>query len=94
MEPITFEAEDVALLPPHELIIYAKDQAEYKALPVARIEGVEGRVISRWSLTDEERKKIAEGADLYIEQLTFGDPLQPILPTIGLREMCPTDRRV
>jgi len=91
MEPIGFEEEQTAFLPPHQLVTYAKDQPEYRPLPVARLDGSAGRVISRWTLTAEEREAIAKGEDLYIEQLTFGQALQPILPTIGLREFCPAD---
>ncbi len=92
MEPVGFEAEQTAFLPPHDLVTYAKDQPEYKPLPVARLHGVGGRVISRWSLTAEERKKVADGEDLYLEQLTFGDSLQPVLLTVGLRDFCPADK--
>jgi hypothetical protein len=35
-------------------------------------------VYSRWTFTEEERKAIAEGADLFFQQLCFGNPLQPI----------------
>ena len=90
MEPVDFELEQTAFLPPHDLVTYAKDQPEYRPLPVARLHGAEGRVISRWTLTAEERARIAAGEDLYIELLTFGRPLQPILPTVGLRDFCPT----
>jgi len=34
-------------------------------------------VLSRWRLTDEERKAIAEGADVVLTLLTFGTPLAP-----------------
>ena len=91
MEPTAFEDEQTAFLPPHDLVTYAKDQPEYRPLPVVKLHGKEGRVISRWTFTDEERAKIAEGADLFIEMLTFGMPLQPILPSIDIRDMCPAD---
>lgn len=104
MEPIGFEIEQTAFLPPHRLVTYAKDQPEYRPLPVVKLEGVEGRVISRWTLTTEERAAIVAGEDLYIEVLTFpqqhvcphcghachtSGALQPILPTVGLRDFCP-----
>lgn len=89
MDPIDFTPSQVAFLPPHELVTYAKDQPEYRPLPVAKIHGEEGRVISRWALTDRERAMIGSGHDLYIEQFTFGGKLQPILPSIGLRDMKP-----
>lgn len=89
MTPVELEWEQTAFLPPHDLVTYAKDQPQYQPLPVARLQGKEGRLISRWSLTDEERQRIAAGEDLYIEVLTFGEPLQPLLPTVGLRDLCP-----
>ena len=90
MEPIGFEDEQTMFLPPHELVTFAKDQPQYRPLPVVRLHGSEGRVISRWQLTPDERAKIAAGEDFYLEQLTFGSALQPILPTVGLRDFCPT----
>ena len=92
MEPRTFDVEQALLLPPGtESHILAKDQPQYRPLPVALLPGMEGRMISRWTLTPEERAAIAAGEDLYLEQLTFGRPLQPILPTVGLRDLCPMD---
>lgn len=91
MQPVDLEIEDRAFLPPHDVVVYAKDQPEYLPLPVAKLHGDEGRVISRWRLTDEERAQIAAGADLYLEVLTFHQPLQPLLPTVGLRDFCPAD---
>lgn len=91
MEPTGFELDQTLLLPPHDLVTYAKDQPAYKPLPVARLHGMEGRVVSRWTLTSEERAQIAAGEDLYIEVLTFGQPLQPLLPTVGLLDHCPAD---
>lgn len=58
-------------------VTYAKDQPEYAPLTVLRLEN---GVMSRWRLTDAERKHVADGGDLMICQLHFGGPLQPILP--------------
>jgi len=91
MEPVPFDELEVLMLPPHDLVTYAKDQPQYRPLPVAKLHGPEGRVISRWVLTPEERERLAKGEDLYIEQLTFGRALQPILPNVGLRDLCPVD---
>lgn len=92
MEPRDLSAEDTANLPDHDLVTYAKRQPSYRPLPVARLAGKEGRVVSRWTLTPEERARIATGEDLYLEVLTFGLPLQPLLPTVGLRnDICPQD---
>ena len=98
MEPVAFEEDETAFLPPHEFVTYAKDQPEYRPLPVVQLHGPECRTISRWTLTPAEREAVAKGEDLYLEQLLFRDehgtpnPLQPILPTVGLRDFCPADK--
>ncbi len=60
-----------------EEIVYAKDQPEYKPLPVLR--SPSGIVLSRWRLTDAERAAIANGADVLLSVWTFNNPLQPLL---------------
>jgi hypothetical protein len=62
-------------------VVYAKDQPEYLPLPTLR--SADGRVVSRWSPTTEERAAIAGGADVYLTLHTFNQPLQPILMTVG-----------
>lgn len=91
MHPIELEEEQRVFLPEHTVVTFAKDQPEYRQLPAVIFTGPERRVISRWTLTPDERAKIAAGEDLYVEQLTFGSALQPILPTVGLRDFCPAD---
>jgi len=61
-------------------VVYAKDQPEYTPLPALR---TERSLVTRWKLSDEERRKIAEGSDLFIAVMHFGGPLQPLLPLIG-----------
>jgi hypothetical protein len=58
-------------------VTYAKDQPEYIPLPVLRTNGA---LLTRWRLTDEERKHIAEGGDLFVCVLHFGGALQPLKP--------------
>lgn len=58
-------------------VVYAKDQPEYMPLPT--LKSPDGKVMSRWTFTDEERRLIAEGADLYLTLWTFNMPLQPIM---------------
>ncbi len=57
-------------------IVYAKDQPQYTPLPVLRNEA--GIVLSRWTLTDDEREAILAGADIMLSVHTFGGPLQPV----------------
>ncbi len=59
-------------------VIYAHDQPEY--IPLRTLVSADHfrSAISRWTLTPEQRKAIAEGADIFLEISTFGKPLQPI----------------
>lgn len=59
--------------------VLAKDQPEYIALPVAHVEYTDGTrsMISRYRLTWPERLKILFSGNVWWEQLTFGQPLQP-----------------
>lgn len=61
--------------------LYAKDQPEYKPLPVIR--NAKGVLLSRWKLTDQEREAVAAGADIFLSNWTFNQPLQPVRIEIG-----------
>lgn len=63
--------------------VYAKDQPEYIPLRTLRSSGPMGAVISRWTLTPEQRKAVADGADIFLELSTFRNPLQPIRMAIS-----------
>jgi len=52
----------------------------YRPLP-SLVNG-EGRVITEWTLTPDERQSLAEGANLRITVLTFGQPIQPLRPEV------------
>lgn len=56
--------------------VYAKDQPEYIPLPVVRL--ADGTVLSRWKLSWAERLRVLVSGDLYLWQMTFGHPLQPV----------------
>ena len=60
-------------------VVYAADQPEYQPLPVWKRQS--GAVVTRWKMTWRERFAILLGRDLYLEVLTFGQPLQPLYPT-------------
>lgn len=66
----------------------AEKQDDYETLNAIiegrdRGENWQGRIFSRWMLTDDQRKAIAEGADIYVDVLTFGTPLQPMSLIVG-----------
>ena len=87
MEPRDLSQYDIERLPDHDLVMIMKNHPTYRSLSVARLTGRNGLVISRWTFTDLERRAIAEGEDVYLEVCTFGLPLQPMLPSVGLREI-------
>jgi hypothetical protein len=58
-------------------VVYAKNQPEYEPLPAFRTQTC---VVTRWKLSDDERRHIAGGGDLFICMMNFGRPILPILP--------------
>lgn len=71
-------------------IVIAEDQPQYLPLPAEAVRlsrrGVEALVV-RFTFTPEERIKISLGEDLYLGIMTFGHPLQPLMPTVGPEEL-------
>ena len=73
-------------------VVYARDQPEYIPLRTLKSDGPMGAVVSRWTLTAEQRKLVADGADIFLELSTFNNPLQPIRMAIGDGKVdCPAD---
>lgn len=66
-----------------EELVYAKDQPEYIPLRTLKAVGAQGQVLSRWTLTEDQRKAVAAGADIFLELSTFNRPLQPIRMAIS-----------
>lgn len=73
MTPIEFPGHNV---------VFAKDQPEYQPLPALRMP--DGEVITCWKLSEDEITRILESGVIYLSQLTFNHPLQPILPMAEL----------
>jgi len=73
MRPIEFKGQNV---------IFAKDQPEYQPLPALRMP--DGEVYTCWEFTDEEIEAVIRTRCIYFKQLTFNQPLQPILPLVEL----------
>jgi hypothetical protein len=66
----------------HETV-YAKYQEPYLPLRTLRSKDPVHTVLSRWSPNSEQREAIAAGCDIFLELLTFGQPLQPIRMAVG-----------
>ena len=72
---------DPALVPAgSKAVVIAEHQAEYQALPSIRTP--DGMVITRWSLSDAERRAILLGEDLYVTILSHG-AINPLFCTVG-----------
>jgi len=71
MQPIEF---------PQQNVVYAKDQPEYKPLP-AYIEHNEPEksTYSCWQLSAKELEHVQKTGEIWLAQMTFGQPLQPVL---------------
>lgn len=67
MRPVSFSRENV---------VYAKDQPEYLPLPAHRTD--EGVVTTCWRLSLRERLRVLISGRVFLQQLTFNRPLQPI----------------
>lgn len=68
MKPVKFSYSNIT---------FAKNQPEYRPLP-GWTDG--NQVVSCWSLTWRERIHLLINGVLWIRQMTFGQPLQPLRP--------------
>jgi hypothetical protein len=75
MEPVEFAEQTHTL---------AKDQPQYRPLPVHMVDEPERRMISCWKLTWLERLQLLISGRLWLMQMTFGDALQPLLPQVNV----------
>lgn len=65
---------------------FGANQPQYVPVPVATFDyyGDGSRVLlTRWTLTPEEREAVARGEDIYVAQLNFGTPMTPLLVRTG-----------
>lgn len=58
-------------------------------LPAIYLDTDSRPMITRWRLTDEERRSVANGADIVLQQLTWRNPFQPINVQIVMPNECP-----
>lgn len=67
MGPINFDGANC---------VYGKDQPEYMPLPAHKDEN--GVVLTCWKLSPEDIQRIQETGVIWLEMLTFNEPLQPV----------------
>lgn len=70
-------------------IVLGKGQPEYLELPAVYLDSESRPMITRWRFSDEERKAIADGADVVMTQLTFCNPFQPVHLQVSGRDEMP-----
>lgn len=56
--------------------VYAEDQSAYQPLPT--IKRADGIILTRWLLSEEERRQVAEQGYFYLAVITNNEPLQPL----------------
>lgn len=67
MKPIEFKEQTMK---------FGENQKEYGTLPAFRDR--EGQVITCWELEEGELEQIQKTGKVYLRQLTFNQPLQPV----------------
>lgn len=76
-------------------VTIAEDQLEYLPITVAvygdNAELGPRQLLTRWTFTDEERARIADGEDVYFALMTFGNPMQPVCATVGGEDWAPVE---
>lgn len=68
MKPVEFKGQNV---------VFGEGQPEYQPLPALRMP--DGEVITCWEISDDELKLIQETKRIYLKQLTFNNPIQPVM---------------
>lgn len=63
---------------PGVTVVLGENQPQYKPLPVMEVPGPEGEMISCFEMTEEEFETIKRTRRIYVSQLTFGHPFQPV----------------
>jgi hypothetical protein len=64
--------------------VFGSNQPQYIPLPALISQC--GVVLTRWRLSEEERKLVLDGADIMLSVWTVGQPLQPVMLEVGNRD--------
>lgn len=65
-------------------VVYAKEQPEY--IPLPSVKTPDGVVLTRWSVNEEEKRRIIEQGYIYLMVNTFNQALQPVMLTTLIPE--------
>ena len=83
MTPVALDA--LAGDPEPRYVIIAKDQPQYEPLPALVFS--DGRILTEWSLTEEERERLIQGERIRLWIWACGQPVQPV----ALQVTCPEE---
>lgn len=78
MEPVKF---------PEVNATFGEGQPQYEPLPVLLYP--DGQAVSCWQLSEEEKACVAETGQIWLSQLTFNRPLQPVFMTVYKADLSP-----
>lgn len=72
--------------PGYKRRVIGADQPEYQPLPAIVHETFEQTILSGWRLSWRERLRVLVVGRVYVQLLTFGDPVQPQIVSTELPE--------
>ena len=81
MEPVDPRIDPRLVPEGSRALVIAEHQDEYKDLPSVRTP--DGKVITRWSLTNDERAAILRGEDVFLTIWSYG-AINPVLLSVGV----------
>lgn len=70
---------------PEHNATFGEGQPQYNPLPVLLFP--DGQVVSCWQLSEAEKARVAETGQIWLSQLTFNRPLQPVFMTTDKDEL-------
>lgn len=66
-------------------VVYAANQPQYRPLPALRF--LDGTILTRWELAEEEKQQVLEQGYIYLAVNTFNQPLQPVMIMVTVPDM-------
>jgi hypothetical protein len=69
---------------PQVNVVIGEGQNDYQELPAfLNPEDANGTIVACFELTKEEVKALSESKQIWVQLLTFGNPLQPFILSVG-----------
>lgn len=68
-------------------VVFAENQKEYLSLPAHKANTKEGEVTTCWELSPEEIEVVRKTGRVYLQQLTFGNPLQALRMSTNVKDL-------